>query len=173
MAHGMLKDIHGQLLPPKNVPFLHALSSYFRDPELVTWAHLWFLAYLWTFTVLYAPVWALLSSRIANLITDKPVRIKAVLFLSFCAVTASEVSLRKRWPGYQNLIDDWANFASYSMFLLLGLLIGSVSSVRHEVRQCAIFLLTAGLAASTWHAAYCRKVSTIFVWLEGLYLRLG
>ena len=158
MEHGLSRDIHGNYLPARRVPYKHVLAAYYRDPELVTWSHLWFLAYLWTFSILYAPVWAFVSPGVNRRIADKPSRAKIVLFLSLCAVTASEVMLRPRWPGFQNLVDDWANFASYSAYLVLGLLIGSLPTLKHIVRQHATALLVAGLATSTWFAGFCFQV---------------
>ncbi len=161
MEHGMMRDIHGQFLPPEHVPFSHVLSLYFRDPGLLTWVHLWFLVYLWTFTLLYVPVWAVLSPLAVKRIADRHVRVRFFLMLSLCAVTASEVGLRERWPGYQNLIDDWANFASYSVFVLLGLLIGAVPQLKEALRQHSASLLVLGLACSVWHAATWFEVSLI------------
>jgi peptidoglycan/LPS O-acetylase OafA/YrhL len=34
-----------------------------------------------------------------------------------------QVALRERWPGLHNLINDWANFAYYSIFLIAGFLL--------------------------------------------------
>ena len=31
-----------------------------------------------------------------------------------------QATLRERWPGFQNLVDDWANFSYYLLFFLLG-----------------------------------------------------
>jgi hypothetical protein len=31
-----------------------------------------------------------------------------------------ELALRWRWPGFQNLYDDWANFLWYSLFFVGG-----------------------------------------------------
>ncbi len=159
MEHGMRKNIKGQFLPPEHVPFSHVLSLYFKDPGLLTWAHLWFLIYLWVFTLLYAPVWVALSPLLVRHASDRYTRLRVLLLLSLCAVTASEVCLRERWPGYQNLIDDWANFASYSVFVLLGLLIGAVPQLKEDLRQHSAYLLVLGLACSGWHASTWFEVS--------------
>ena len=31
------------------------------------------------------------------------------------------MKLRDRWPGHQNLYDDWANFLFYSLFFIIGM----------------------------------------------------
>lgn len=159
MKHGLLRDIHGNFLPAEHVPYYNVLKVYFKSPELVTWAHLWFLVYLWTFTVLYAPLWAFLSPAVAKLVANKTGRAKSILHLSAFAITASEILFRERWPGYQNLIDDWANFTSYSVYLILGLLVGSLPIIKQTVSQYAAVFLAAGLAASACHAGFCFEVS--------------
>ena len=34
-----------------------------------------------------------------------------------------QLLLRERWPGVQNLYDDWANFAYYTTYLFAGFLL--------------------------------------------------
>ncbi|MUH00833.1 acyltransferase family protein [Scytonema sp. UIC 10036] len=40
-------------------------------------------------------------------------------------LAAIEASLRPRWPGFQNLYDDWANFCLYLLYFIYGYLIPS------------------------------------------------
>ena len=44
----------------------------------------------------------------------------AYVYAPLAVLVAVQVLLRPRWPGVQNLYDDWANFAYYSTYLLLG-----------------------------------------------------
>jgi surface polysaccharide O-acyltransferase-like enzyme len=46
----------------------------------------------------------------------------------------TEFALRARWPGYQNLVDDWANFTLYLWFFVAGYLIVSDRGVRARIR---------------------------------------
>jgi hypothetical protein len=44
------------LAAPFDQSFLEFLPTFFSDPTRFTWAHLWFVAYLLTFTLLYLPL---------------------------------------------------------------------------------------------------------------------
>ncbi len=116
LRSGQFYTISGVHLPAEpDVGFLAFLPRYYTL-EGLSWAHLWFVAYLFVFTALYLPILARASrARIAGL---RPRRLWVYAPLVPLAVV--QVSLRGRWPGYQNLIDDWANFSYYSLFLLLG-----------------------------------------------------
>ncbi len=158
MRHGLMKSIHGELMPPQNLPYVDVQSLYFRQPGMPTWAHLWFLAYLWTFTVLYAPLWILALPRLAPLVREKERGGYCILLFSLASVAMSEIYLRACWPGYQNLIDDWANFTSFSIFIVLGMVLGSFPEMQLTCRQHAFVLLTTGMAATTWHTSHCLSV---------------
>lgn len=129
-------------MPPFDESFWTFLPTFFTDLGRFTWSHLWFLAYLFTFTALYLPALAALARR--------PVRSRAVpawcVYAPLAALVPIQVVLRPRWPGVQNLVDDWANFAYYTTFLLVGFLLardaGFERAVQGEARRAA------GLAAA-------------------------
>src|SRR6185503_6612674 len=59
-----------------------------------------------------------------------------------------QVTMRERWPGLQNLIDDWANFTYYSIFLIAGFLLARfpvLEAAAHHERKRALWI---GLAAT-------------------------
>jgi surface polysaccharide O-acyltransferase-like enzyme len=84
-----------------------------------TWSHLWFLVYLFTFTVLYLPLFRWLLAHRGRLAGVSVVRLYAPLV----PLVLVQTTLRFRWPGVQNLYDDWANFTYYSLFFILGFLL--------------------------------------------------
>jgi uncharacterized protein (DUF2147 family) len=104
--------------PPFHDSFTEFLPTFFTL-ERFTWAHLWFVAYLFTFTVLYLPVFTYLlrtppkDHRMSRLVVYAPI-VPLVLV---------QVLLRPYWPGIQNLYDDWANVAYYTTFLFAGFLL--------------------------------------------------
>ena len=130
---------------PFDESFLDFLPSFFSDPARFTWAHLWFVAYLLTFTVLYLPLFVRLlrardrfGSEMSRLWVYAPILPLALI----------QITMRERWPGLQNLIDDWANFAYYSTFLLAGFLLArfpSLEAAAHAERKRALGI---GLAAT-------------------------
>jgi hypothetical protein len=81
-----------------------------------TWGQLWFLAYLFVFSSLALPLFLYLKthrgthllSRAAAFV-EKP----GAIFLAALPLAVIQALLRAKWPGFQNLYDDWANFAFY------------------------------------------------------------
>lgn len=95
--------------------FLAFLPRYFT-PDGVTWSHLWFLAYLFTFSLLYLPLLRALARRPVH--DGHPAR--AWVWAPVVPLALVQLVLRPLWPGYQNLVDDWANFAYYSLYFAIG-----------------------------------------------------
>jgi uncharacterized protein (DUF2147 family)/peptidoglycan/LPS O-acetylase OafA/YrhL len=105
-----------EILPPFDESFLEFLPTFFTQLERFTWSHLWFLAYLLTFSLLYLPVLLRVASRHHGTLNVR----RWWLYAPVVLLAAIQVTLRPHWPGVQNLYNDWANFALYSTFLLLG-----------------------------------------------------
>jgi fucose 4-O-acetylase-like acetyltransferase len=109
----------------------------------VTWSQLWFLAYLLTFSLLYLPRLARLNTRAADPVVDRRALTRFVGVL-----IAIQALLRWAWPGQQNLVWDWANFAYYSAFFIGGFYIGRFASVDRLVDDHRVVMTRIGLAAS-------------------------
>ena len=60
-----------------------------------------------------------------------------------------QVTLRRRWPGIQNLYDDWANVAYYSTFLFAGFLLARDPALERAVEREWKRTLVAGLGVTT------------------------
>jgi glucans biosynthesis protein C len=122
--------------------FRRFLPHFFTSLEYFSWHHLWFLIYLFTFTMLYRPLLARLERSDVHVATVRP----RVLYASIVPFAAVQLALRWRWPGLQNLYDDWANFLWYSLFFVGGFLIARFPAVDElilvERRRCArVFVL--------------------------------
>ncbi len=104
---------------PFDESFVAFLPTFFTQLDRFTWSHLWFVAYLFTFSVLYCPLFSrLLRSR------ERFSAAGAVwVYAPIIPLAVIQVTLRERWPGIQNLYNDWANFAYYSTFLLAGFML--------------------------------------------------
>jgi fucose 4-O-acetylase-like acetyltransferase len=124
--------------------FLEFLPRFFGSLEYFSWHHLWFLIYLFTFTMLYLPLFGRLQRT--RLALDRP----RALYLSIVPFAAVQLALRWRWPGYQNLYDDWANFAWYSLFFIGGFVLARSpeleATIRRERRRSAAVFALAILA---------------------------
>jgi glucan biosynthesis protein C len=118
---------------PQAAPFHETFAEFlpsFFTLERFTWAHLWFVAYLLTFTLLYLPLFSYLLR--------KPVGIRrgsaALIYAPALLLALIQVALRPYWPGIQNLYNDWANFAYYTTYLFAGFLLARNKALE-EVAQ--------------------------------------
>lgn len=104
------------VMPAFDESFTEFLPTFFTNVDRFSWSHLWFIAYLLTFTLLYLP----LLARFAR--TPKAHgQMKAQwLYAPIALLALIQMTLRPHWPGIQNLYNDWANVAYYSTFLFLG-----------------------------------------------------
>jgi peptidoglycan/LPS O-acetylase OafA/YrhL len=135
---------------PFNETFLTFLPTFFTRLDRFTWAHLWFLIYLFTFTLLYLPLFSWLVRRTATR-TEAKAEAGAVMvvYLPIIPLALIQVTLRGYWPGFQNLFDDWANFSYYSLYFIFGFLMARnpafERAVQHEYRRAGLIGLVAVL----------------------------
>ncbi len=123
---------------PFNESFLDFLPTFFSDLSRFSWGHLWFVAYLFVFSLIYLPLFRRFLRGGAWLrLPSSP----AWLYAPIVPLAIIQVTMRGRWPGLQNLVDDWANFAYYSTFMILGFLLArfpALESAVHRERKRAL-----------------------------------
>jgi uncharacterized protein (DUF2147 family) len=117
--------------PPFHDTFFDFLPTFFTRLDRFTWSHLWFVAYLFTFSLLYLPLISWLGHRAPRL--KQPGVIWA--YAPALPLAVIQLTLRERWPGIQNLYNDWANFGYYSVYLLAGVVLGSQPALERVVHQ--------------------------------------
>jgi glucan biosynthesis protein C len=123
---------------------------------LPTWNHLWFVAYLWVYTVL---VWALLrfaprgmrktGDWLATRLSGIGVLLWPILFL-----VAARVALVGRFESTHALVDDVYNHAQYLPLFLLGVLVATRDGVwdaLHRHRRLALGLAASGYGFIAWY----------------------
>jgi glucans biosynthesis protein C len=110
---------------PSYLQFYPQFFNGVRPEGNFEWGHLWFLIYLFSFSLLALPLFLYLKkldqrwiSKLATLI-EKP---GAMLLLAL-PLMLIEAALRPRWIGFQNLYNDWANFCLYLTYFIYGYLI--------------------------------------------------
>ncbi len=120
-----------------------------------SWHHLWFVAYLWVFSLVSLPILLFFKSKKGQasqaLFTRwaaHPVGVYAFalpLLLVFWA-------LALRWPTTHNLIADWYNLTVSLVFFLLGYLIGGKPAFGEvaETHRGYYLLLALGLTATLY-----------------------
>jgi fucose 4-O-acetylase-like acetyltransferase len=128
--------------------FVAFLPSFYTQLGRFTWSQLWFLAYLLVFTLLYLRLFERLRRSAAEPAAIRP----ALLYAPLAPLAIVQLTLRANWPGYQNLYDDWANFAYYSLFFIAGFLLSrwpTIERAIHRERRRAAVIGIAALALMT------------------------
>ena len=86
---------------------------------LLTWNHLWFLPYLWCYSMLVliaAPLLNTLASRLQAL------QGSIALLLAMASLICAWYFLRQHYPSSHALVDDWYNHAKYFAVFIAGYL---------------------------------------------------
>lgn len=105
--------------------YLTAYRGFCRDGDCLimpTWNHLWFVAYLWVYTLLlYVAVCAApgVVPRLREWLERRFVGL-AVLWVPIVYLVAARWLLAVRFPSTHELINDWYNHAVYAPVFLLG-----------------------------------------------------
>ena len=119
----------------------------------LTWSHMWFVAYLFVFTLLLLPVFA--SSKIKWFdrlypIAERIMRPAWSPFLCAMPFVAYYLFLYPDWPEQGNLIEDWWNFCASISFYLLGFLLGRVKNFWANCLNYRRWYLGLTLLVSLW-----------------------
>jgi len=106
------------------------------------YGHLWFLLYLFVFSVIGLPLFLRLKKlgEAAPLVARaRRLAAGAGILVPLIWIALLEGAFRPGWPGFQNLVNDWANFSVYLSFFLFGYLAGTERSllVAAERNRCA------------------------------------
>lgn len=115
-----------------------------------TWNHLWYLAYLWVYTVMLAALLPVFETRLGQRlrVAAQGLRGGALLLVPGAFKTLYLAILVDRFPGTNALIDDWYQHALYFTYFLFGYLIGTDTGFWDELKRLRHRLL--GLALFNW-----------------------
>jgi len=99
----------------------------------LSWHHLWYVPYIWTFSMLMLPVFLWLrSSRGRGVLARVHGWLQRpwALFLVFVPAAICDILLRPFWPSDQNnLLADWGNFTHKLTFFVIGFVLASGKGV--------------------------------------------
>ena len=127
-------DVLGDL-PSSFVEFyLTLFADGFYPSGNLSWHHYWFIAYLFLYCVIAWPVFAYFKSAAGLARLDVWSRVLsrgAYLYLAIIPLAVVEIALRAQFPGFPDLIHDWANFSHFFMIFIAGFLLASCSRLRH------------------------------------------
>ncbi len=106
--------------------YLQFYPSFFSH---FSWAHLWFVIYLFVFSLVALPLFIYLKSpsgkKIVDMIADFCTR-RGAIFMMGIPIGLIEVALRGKWGfGNYNLVDDWSDVCYYLAFFILGYLLST------------------------------------------------
>ena len=142
--------------------YLVGYGGFCQDGCLIlpTWNHLWFVAYLWVYTLVLAACVALLGeARIAALARRTAACLGGWKLIALPALFLALVRmlLADHFPSTHALVDDWFNHATYLPLFLLGALVARSPAVwagMDAQRWVALGIALAAWAAIVaWHAA--------------------
>lgn len=129
----------------------------------LSWHHLWYIPYIFVFSILFLPLLLALRTERGRRWMDKIRRglsRPGALLLLMLPAAASDLLLRPFWPGdYHNLFDDWANFASTALIFLTGFILCSGGEVwdaieRYRFRALGLGVVTMGLIFVVWNSPW-------------------
>jgi hypothetical protein len=128
------------------------------------WGHLWFLAYLFTFSLIALPFFLYTKSKQGSWVIDwfkKVVQKSTGIFLFFIPVAVIEVLLRDTFPNMQNLISDWANFLMFITVFIFGFIMTSDDKFGEAIDRHWKAALTIGLLiAIALSVVYVAQIQT-------------
>lgn len=156
--------------------YLHFMSLYAqgyggfcRDGclRIPTWNHLWFVAYLWCYTMVAALAWRVVPRAAIDRWSAALARVlrgPGLIALPVAGLGAIRLLLVIRFPDTHALIDDWYLHAEYFSVFALGLLLAREASVWEEIRRqrwIALVLAFAGYAAVQGGYAHWEQLQSI------------
>lgn len=126
---------------------------------LPTWNHLWFVAYLWTYSFL---LWVLL--RCAPRFIEKLSTLTSTYLRGYWIVIAPvaymaiiRITLLSDHPPTNNLTNDWFNHASYLFLFLFGVVVGNNQAFWTQVAQVrwrSLAIALCGWLFMLWYTTY-------------------
>ena len=153
--------------------YLHFMSLYAQGYDgfcredclrIPTWNHLWFVAYLWCYTMVAALAWWAIPRRHIDRIgaaVARSLRRPWLIALPVAWLAAIRVALVARFPDTPALVDDWYLHAEYFSIFALGVLLARETAVWEEIRRqrwIALALALVGWAIVTTYFAHYDKI---------------
>ena len=142
------------------------------------WAHLWFIIYLFVFSLVALPLLLWLKRAIKqNWYIELRLKLEQGRLIFYLALPLAliEALLRPRWIGFQNLYDDWANVLLYLTYFIYGYIFGAESHLWRWLnhQKTAIFgiaIIGMSLLLALWIAGAVpeRSYSPGYMMYQGL-----
>jgi surface polysaccharide O-acyltransferase-like enzyme len=139
--------------------YITGFHGFCRDADcllLPTWNHLWFVAYLWVYTViLYAAVKSLPGSiRALRDFAERRLAGVGILLWPVVYLCAIRIVLAPRFPANHALMGDWYNHALYFGIFILGFALAGTRSPWRALERMRWPALGAGILGWALISAY-------------------
>ena len=118
----------------------------------LSWHHYWFVAYLFLFCVLGWPVFARLRSVTGSKwLQAQTSRLQygAGIYWGIVPLALVEVALRGLFPGFRDLIHDWASFTQWFFVFVAGFVLAAQPAVLARAVQLRTRSLAAAITTSS------------------------
>jgi glucans biosynthesis protein C len=117
LSHGIDMGLRGlQHIKPLNESFFKFFPHNLTMLRQITWSHLWFLAYLFLYTVFLLP----LLVRLARCAPRAVEPAALTVYLPAIPMALLLVATKGYWPFLPNLITDWPNCSFYALCFVIG-----------------------------------------------------
>ena len=130
--------------------FFNGVTTGPGSPGNFDWGHLWFLIYLFVFSVIAVPLFGAWQRRGAPTSrwpgTPHIARAGWVLAPALL-IGALEAVFRPGWPGSLNLVNDWANVTVYLSCFVFGYIAGADPRLAEAAARIGFAALALGLVA--------------------------
>lgn len=166
--------------------FLHFYSLYFTEGTYpsgnLSWHQFWFLAYLYLFCLIGWPIfsWAR-SARGRDTINAFILRYRLRAFGIYWLIVpllVIEIVLRPLFPGFRDLIHDWASFSHWFLIFLVGFLVGFLFALDRRLLNNAerlrfVSLMGACLASALLFGLFWQAEQVRLFPFEGKQIDVG
>ncbi|RZT09885.1 Surface polysaccharide O-acyltransferase, integral membrane enzyme [Duganella sp. CF402] len=123
--------------------------------DMPTWNHLWFVAYLWVYTMLGGLIVWLLGARF-DAVSDALGRLLSgwrLIVLPVAILALARFTLADRFESTHGLVDDWYNHAQYFFLFALGAMLAAQKQL--WARMDALRWTSLGLWLASWALIVC------------------
>ena len=154
--------------------FYRTVFNFVPYPEgSFSWHHLWFIAYLFVFSLLGLPFLLFLKSERSKTLRSGVTKILSnpagMLFIPSGVLLVTQVILRPYFPDETHaLLNDWAYFVFYFLFFIMGIVCYSQGLIWENIgKNRKSFLLASGLIAIPFYGLYLQfKGLVSYPWPE-------
>jgi peptidoglycan/LPS O-acetylase OafA/YrhL len=142
--------------------FYRTVFDFIPYPEgSFSWHHLWYLAYIFTYSLICLPLFLYLRSEKGKKTMHSLAQFLSSIggiYLIMIPLFISEASLRPFWPTNQNLIADWANFTLSLLLFIYGFILCSQEKIRQRIEDLRYISLCIAIVAVT--------ILVIYYWIH-------